>query len=457
FWADDGNLYAFNCDGRGFGTAGRNMSFNKLVGPDAQHLEGRNVNSMDEYGGGGQKEADGATWKADGQECIDGVFYAFVSRNTYGSDSKDPLVRQTAVNSSLIKSTDRGKTWTRTARENYTDPMWPGRFFGTPYFIHYGMNGGQVRQDGADRYVYATSNDGFWNDGDKYVLARVLRTKLPLLNAADWTYYTGGSGQNSSNWSRDLTKAAPILNLPAQCGSGPACYIPALGSYLMVAWYNPVALTHWFEPTEMKYDFYGAPHPWGPWTLIKSVSDKILTGGHMYGPSLCAKFQMHDGPDVRMSLFTSGCPFDDQPSSVYKMWEIPIILKTKPEPRSTLVNDSDPRITYTGTWRYDDKRPFFDYGDDAHVSQVAGSSAEFSFKGTGIDYIAEKNADHGPVDVFLDGKFQRTVDLHLVNFPRVSRVVLFSARGLGKGAHTIKIVNKSNDWAVVDAFSVFGQ
>lgn len=61
FWAEDGNLYAFNCDGRGFGTAGRNLSFNKLVGPDAHHLVGSMVNPMDAFGGGSQKEADGAT------------------------------------------------------------------------------------------------------------------------------------------------------------------------------------------------------------------------------------------------------------------------------------------------------------------------------------------------------------------------------------------------------------
>lgn len=218
---------------------------------------------------------------------------------------------------------------------------------------------------------------------------------------------------------------------------------------------QPVPLLRWFEPTEMKYDFYATAHPWGPWSFIKSFSDKIITGGHYYGPSLCAKFQERSGSEVKISLFTSGCPFDDQPSSLYKMWEIPVILKTTPTPPSTLINDSDPRIVYSGTWRYDDKRGMFDYGNDAHVSQTAGSSATFQFQGTGINYIAEKNSDHGAVDVYLDGKFQRTVDLHLVNFPRLSRVVVWSVRGLRRGAHTIKIVNKSSDWALLDAFAVF--
>jgi hypothetical protein len=142
FWADDDSLYSFNCDGRGFGTKPRNLAFHQLAGDPPQRLTGRPVNSMDAYGAANKKEADGATWKVLGQECIDSVFYAFVSRHTYGHESKDPLLRQTAVNASLIKSTDRGKTWTRSAEENYRKPMWPGGRFGGPFFVHYGKNGG---------------------------------------------------------------------------------------------------------------------------------------------------------------------------------------------------------------------------------------------------------------------------------------------------------------------------
>jgi len=50
----------------------------------------------------------------------------------------------------------------------------------------------------------------------------------------------------------------------------------------------------------------------------------------MYGPSLCAKFQQRTGAEVKMCLFTSGCPFEDVPSGLYKVWEIPIQLRTAP-------------------------------------------------------------------------------------------------------------------------------
>ena len=104
------------------------------------------------------------------------------------NDSHDPLTRQTALNASLIKSTDRGRTWTRSAQENYEHPMWPGGSFGAPFFVHYGRNGGQVEQDRATQYVYACSTNGFWNDGDSLILGRVLRSQLSRLNSADWEY-----------------------------------------------------------------------------------------------------------------------------------------------------------------------------------------------------------------------------------------------------------------------------
>lgn len=234
FWADDDNLYAFNCDGRGFGKAGRNLAFNRLNGDSVRTLTGSMVNPMDEYGQSGRKEKDGATWKACGQECIDGVFYAFVSRNVYGNDSGDYWLRQTALNSSLIKSKDKGLTWTRTAAENYQQPMWPGAAFGAPFFIHYGRNGGSVKQDGADCYVYALSTNGFWNDGDSYILGRVARTELPNLNAADWIYFRGGDGSAGDAWSHSIEDAQPLLEQRTHCGQSGPCFLPSLNRYLMV-------------------------------------------------------------------------------------------------------------------------------------------------------------------------------------------------------------------------------
>jgi hypothetical protein len=487
FWADDGSLYAFNCDGRGFGTERRNLAFNQLVGDRPGSLVGRMVNSMDEYGKDGEKKADNATWKACGQECIDSVFYAFVSRNVYGRDSGDPLMRQTAAGASLIKSTDRGQTWTRSAEQNYKNPMWPGRSFGAPFFVHYGQNGGNVTQDEADRYVYALSTNGFWNDGDSYVLGRIKREKLANLDASEWTYYAGGRSEALVNWTRDISRSVPVLNidasegtyyaggrsealvkwtrdisrsvpvlnLPAKCGQTPPCFIPALGVYLMVVWYNTPKMTEWFKPQEMVYKFYQAEHPWGPWRFINSHSDRFIVGGHMYGPSLCARFQQERGSEVTVSLFTAGCPFQDVPSGLYKCWEIPLVLKTTPPPPSTLITSDDPRIVYKGSWHSAALPGISDQSAAGRETTWAGDSVEFTFHGTGIDYIAEKDTSFGNVDIYLDGEFNQNVSLQLSDFPRILQVRVFSIEGLPLARHTIRIVSKSNGPAIIDAFRVY--
>lgn len=456
FWADDDSLYAFNCDGRGFGRKAMNLAFNKLAGDAPAGLTGSQINAMDKYGTANQKEADNATWKACGQECIDGVFYAFVSRNVYGSDSHDPLTRQLAMNCSLIKSTDCGRTWTRTAQENYARPMWPGLRFGAPFFVHYGRNGGQVARDGANDYVYACSTNGFWNDGDSLILGRVRRSRLAGLNSADWEYLTGADGSATANWSRDLAKAVPILDRPAKCGQTPITYVPDLGIYLLISWYNTERVTKWFEPNEMRYDFYQAPHPWGPWTPTGSVSDRFMGPVyHMYGPSICARFQRRRGADVEVTMFTAGCPFDDVPASPYKMWAVPLRLRTSPLPPSRLVAASDPRISYKGLWF-----PWTTTSDAPmdrlpRATQTRGCSAELSFSGTGIEYIAAKSGDQGSVDIFLDDVRQEQESLQLTDFPVFLEVSIFSRQSLAAGPHKVRIENPGQSRINLEGFRVY--
>ncbi len=64
--------------------------------------------------------------------------------------------------------------------------MFPGSYFAAPYFIDYG--GGRPSTDGADQYVYAVSNNGFWDNGDRLVLGRVRRDRIGLLKGDDWDF-----------------------------------------------------------------------------------------------------------------------------------------------------------------------------------------------------------------------------------------------------------------------------
>ena len=188
----------------------------------------------------------------------------------------------------------------------------------------------------------------------------------------------------------------------------------------MVVWYNTYKMIKWFEPNEMRYEFYQAPHPWGPWTAINGFSDRFLATGHMYGPSLCAKFQRREGPDVKMTLFTAGCPFEDQPSGLYKAWAIPLILKTVPQPPSKV---------------------------------VPATSADYAFSGTGVDYITDKDKGAGSVAVYVDGKLAETVSLAVDNFPKLRGVTVFRARWPRPGRHSIRIARQPS---AADAFRVYG-
>lgn len=456
FWADDGNLYAFNCDGRGFGAKGMNLAFNRISGDSPSALVGAQINQMDEYGKAGAKMPDNATWKACGQECIDGVFYAFVSRNIYGNDSKDPLLRQLAVNSSLIKSTDRGLTWTRSALENYNHPMWPGSSFGAPFFIHYGQNGGQVAKDGAREFVYAVSTNGFWNDGDTLTLGRVKRSDLRNLNSKEWQYYAGGDGTLATSWSANIEHATPVLSRPAKCGQTPVCYVPALGIYLLISWYNTATMTKWFEPNEVRYDFYQANCPWGAWKPLNSFSDRFMGPRyHMYGPSLCARFQQAKGVDVEISLFTAGCPFDDVAVTPYKLWHIPVLLRTAGLPAYTTIPASDPQIRYHGTWFPTTTVEDAEIAKLPRATQTKGSAAEFSFEGSGIDYLAQKSNGLGDVEVFLDEVHEDTVSLALPDFPVFFGVTVFSRSALAQGKHAIKLVSAGDARVNLEGFRVY--
>ncbi len=290
-WAEDDNLYSPSDDTGGFHKAANaNIAFNRITGNDPLHLSGSTVNPMVDYGKGGERGPDGCTWKSSGCTFLDGTLYWVVARHKYGEDSGDPHRRQTAQNASIIKSTDHGRTWSRPVGENYQHPMFPGRRFATPYFVEYGRSRSDV--DNARQYVYALSNNGFWDCGDDMVLGRVLRSKIGSLVGADWEFFTGGDGMRPSAWSRNSNAAKPVIQRPGRLGMTGAVYLPARRRYLMIGWYYPAGGGKMKDAaTHTVWDFYESPRPWGPWTLIGS-HDSSPEG--YYSPEICPKFQAED-------------------------------------------------------------------------------------------------------------------------------------------------------------------
>lgn len=316
-WAKDGSLYSPSDDTEGFRKAGSaNIAFNRIDGEDPLKLSGITVNLMKDYGKMGERGPDHCTWKSSGCYFVDGVAYWVVARHWYGDDSGDPHRRQTAANASIVKSADFGRSWVRSAKENYAQPMFPGSRFATPYFIEYGRDG-QATADNAGQYVYAISNNGFWDNGDNLILGRVRRDRIAALRAADWEFYTGGDGLRDSAWSHDMKRAVLVLDAPGKLGMNGAVWVPALGRYVMIGWYYPAGGGKLPGASkETNWDFYEAPKPWGPWSKI--ASHKAAPQGY-YSPQLWPKF----GGNGRFYLFTAG---DWNVPDYYRLTVVPVEL-----------------------------------------------------------------------------------------------------------------------------------
>lgn len=316
-WADDGHLYSPSDDTTGFHSAPKaNIAFNRIDGNDPLHLGGKTINPMPQYGKESEKVPDGCTWKSSGCACIDGVLYWVIARHRYGEESGDPHRRQTAQNASIIKSTDYGRTWTRSADLNYHAPMFPGRRFATPYFVEFGRNG--LAPQNVGEYVYALSNNGFWDCGDDMIVGRVKRSRIGRLEASDWEFFTGGNG-DAASWSFDMHRALPVLRGPGKFGMTGTSYLHRYQRYLMIGWYYPAgggkmagAATH------TVWDFYESPRPWGPWTKIGSYDSQ--PSGY-YSPQVCPKFQT----SKNVFAFTAG---NWNSKSDYRLTVVPLKIHT---------------------------------------------------------------------------------------------------------------------------------
>jgi hypothetical protein len=276
---------------------------------------------------------DGGNWKTMNTYSVDGALYMFVTRCFYPWGSNDPKRRHNFENSSIIKSTDYGRTWTRAGAENYAKPMFPGKRFGTPYFVWYGKDGA-AGVDNADKYIYAVSNNGHFENGDDYVLGRVLRSQLPHLSAADWSFYRTGDGMQEASWTANLSQARPILAHPEQSSMTGMTYIEGLRRYVMVVWhYHRDNFEQGIKDKDLGtvLEFFEAPKPWGPWNKVKTFDS-----GHLgwYAPIIGQRFQtVENSSAVKGLLYATGLDVTlegGQDLTLYKLNYLPITFSTKP-------------------------------------------------------------------------------------------------------------------------------
>lgn len=117
------------------------------------------------------------------------------------------------------------------------------------------------------------------------------------------------------------------------------------------------------------------------------------------------------------------------------------------------INNDDPGITYTGSWFTSSNRGNGDFLDDLAATNVTGDSFEYTFTGTGIEYLAPLRTGYADMEIFIDGVSQ---GIYTTNNGGAyePQEVIFSISGLPDGQHTLEAVSTSGGWFQLDALSV---
>ncbi|WP_229522413.1 X2-like carbohydrate binding domain-containing protein [Paenibacillus monticola] len=135
---------------------------------------------------------------------------------------------------------------------------------------------------------------------------------------------------------------------------------------------------------------------------------------------------------------SSGNPPDNNPSVTHSVY----------------INDSDSGIVYSGSWNHSTGRSVGDYKADVHYTENNGDYAEYTFTGTGIDLLTEKDSSQGDMLVYLDGATSpQTISTFTAGVKEAQQTV-YSISGLPAGEHTIKVVKDSGQYMLLDAFKV---
>jgi hypothetical protein len=295
-WADDGELYTASDDTQGFDQAcSSNLAISRLSGSDPWSLQGSTVNPMSAFGYWGEVAEDLAFWKANGLASVDGALYLTVSRHSGYIDSGVPY--QEAFDSSIVRSTDHGATWTDAPKLG--SAMFPGPSFATPFLLDFGRDS----LESVDEYIYAISSDGAWNNGNSMRLGRVRREHIARLDPGDWEFIQGvdSEGNFEPIWGRRHDTARSIFRAPGRASMTGIHYISPLRVYVMPQWHY----TRLGEPgrswSSTRWELYQAPAPWGPWSLFH-VED--WSPGGFYNPCIISKFTSEDG--TKLMIFAAG-------------------------------------------------------------------------------------------------------------------------------------------------------
>jgi hypothetical protein len=344
-WCDNDLQYVVSDDSKNVdgscvnssNSKGYNITFGQLTTPSpTSQLAGSAINCMSEYGTENETAASRvssnscrATWKATGNVCIGSTLYMGISRQVYSwngfGNTGDHCYadRQKAFDGSLIHSTDGGANWSVYPGLDAGGPgvQFPGSSFGTPSFIQYGKGMNDwLPLDGARDYVYATSNDGYWNNGNQLFLARALRGS-DLMSKVNWEYLTNAS---PPRWGPlpEVLNSDPSFE--SVSGDGSLLDWPIYGTASAVT-NNPTAgnQTHWgghslvmYGSSDGTYRTIGRLNPGSTYYVsgymrVTNIRETVLIGVKNYGgPELKAASSSLDWDRKVVSFAPAGSSAD---------------------------------------------------------------------------------------------------------------------------------------------------
>ncbi|MGH9457948.1 MAG: hypothetical protein ACRD2J_09955 [Thermoanaerobaculia bacterium] len=283
-WADDGNLYTANGDGRGFGRKedDADIVVSRVFGTPESGMTGEILS---------RGEAVANIWPSEGKYnrkptgmlAIDGdgdgrdeLYLAVQNLNA----APCPACFNDAPSASISRSTDYGKTWRKTDAPMFTDHR-----FTTMFFLDYGRSGENATVLGPEgaKYVYVYGLDYNWRSPtdperprptDLY-LARVPKDRVQ--ERAAWEFYAGMGPGGEPLWSPDMQGRQAVLHdertvYPVvACGGRPRDDVASNVGVISqggVVYNAPLDRYVYSSWTWYTFEFYEAPTPWGPWRLF---------------------------------------------------------------------------------------------------------------------------------------------------------------------------------------------
>jgi hypothetical protein len=147
-------------------------------------------------------------------------------------------------------------------------------------------------------------------------------------------------------------------------------------------------------------------------------------------------------------------PLSSPDGLILSSFEAPFALVSDQLCGRFIVNDTSDAITYGGgNWTYSPSRGVGDWNDDVHVTTENGAFAQFTFNGSGLQILSERDADMGNVAIYINGELKATYDCYFTGGKRTQQVI-YDATNIGSGTHTVKLVKIDGACAILDAFRV---